>query len=105
MPAFQPSPGALDRLVRSDRVWLQQIGNAVRDEARGNVPSNLKGSVSDPEKAIVAIPGQDAESPYVDVGYDKHHPGFYLWWAEVGTRYQAPQPHLRPAVRPGLIGD
>jgi hypothetical protein len=95
---------AADRLLRSDTSWLRAVGNAVRDEARRNVDPSLEGKrAPDAANAIVAIPGEDGTSPYVDVGYDKHHPGFYLWWHEVGTEDNAPRPHLRPAVRPGLI--
>ena len=95
---------ALEGLVRANPHVLRRAADAVRDEARTNVPSNLKGErSSQPEKAIISVPGSDADGPYVDVGYDKTHPGFYLWWHEVGTADSPPQPHLRPAVRPGLI--
>lgn len=95
-------------MLRQDRGWIQKVGNTVRDEARDNVVAlpHLSGARSaTPEKAIIAVPGEDVTSVYVDVGYDKDHPGFYLWWAEVGTRYQPPTPHLRPAVRDGLLGN
>lgn len=96
---------ALDSYVRRQVTpVLRQVGNAVRDQARRNVPDNLKGHrESEPEKAIVAKVGMDELGAYVDVGYDKDHPGFYLWWAEVGTSDQPAQPHLRPALRPGLM--
>ena len=105
---FDYNPRALDAMLRQDRSWIQKVGNVVRDEARDNVvalPSLAGHRSKDPEKAIIAVPGEDATSVYVDVGYDKKHPGFYLWWAEVGTQDQAATPHLRPAVRPGLLGN
>jgi len=93
-------------MLRQDPSWIQKVGNVARDEARANVPAGLGGSREiEPEKAIIAVTGEDATSVYVDVGYDKDHPGFYLWWWEVGTRYHAASPHLRPAIRPGLLGN
>ncbi len=104
MTDFAVDRRALDRLVRSAAPFWRLVGNAVRDEARRNVDPMLSGiRSSNPGAAIIAVPGEDSESAYVDVGYDKHHPGFYLWWWEVGTRDVGARPHLRPALRPGLI--
>lgn len=101
---FSLDRAALERHVRSDRTWLQRVGNVVRDEARSNVPADLKGNrAPDAEQAIVAVTGEDTEGAFVDVGYSRHHPGFYLWWHEVGTQDSPPRPHLRPALRPGLF--
>lgn len=101
---FEIERGALDRLLRSDLGWLRKVGNIVRDEARANVPADLTGQrAPDAEQAIIAVADEDSESPFVDIGYNKRHPGFYLWWHEVGTSDSPAQPHLRPALRPGLI--
>ncbi len=93
---------ALERHLRNSG-FMKVVGNAVRDEARDNVPAALKNDTPDPENAIVSQVGLDALGAYVDIGYDKEHPGFYLWWWEVGTKRHAPLPHLRPALRPGVI--
>ncbi len=106
MATFDFNPRALDAMLRQDRGWIQRVGNIVRDEARDNVvglPSLAGARTAKPEGAIIAVVGEDSESIYVDVGYDAKHPGFYLWWWEVGTRYHAPLPHLRPAVRDGIL--
>lgn len=78
-------------------VFMRRLGNEVRDEARRNA-----GAISDKTDAIVSEMGADAGGIFTDVGYAKHHPGFFLWWWEVGTQYHAPRPHLRPALRPRL---
>lgn len=93
---------ALERMLRNSG-FMKQVGDAVRDEARDNVPASLKHDTSDPEQAIVSKVGLDTLGAYVDIGYDKEHPGFYLWWWEVGTKKHAPIPHLRPALRFGVI--
>ena len=101
-PRVQLHAGALDRVLADNAVVLLRYGREVRDRARENARAlGLAGHrTQDPENAIIAVPGRDAEGPYVDVGYDKTHPGFYLWWWEVGTKYNPARPHLRPAVRP-----
>lgn len=76
---------------------LKQAADDIRDRARVNAAAIQPGH----EAAIVTEVGVDREGAFADVGYDKRHPGFVLWWAEVGTRTQSPQPHLRPAIRPG----
>jgi len=78
---------------------LEEVGEIVRDKARQNV-----GSFSRDEEAIVSTKVErDSEGPYVDVGYDRHHPGFVLWWHEVGTSVFPPRPHLRPAASMKVI--
>jgi hypothetical protein len=73
---------------------LVEAGEKVRDGARANARS-----ISRDTDAIVSTDvGSDAESHYVDVGYDKNNPGFILWWHEVGTSQIPPSPHLRPAA-------
>lgn len=74
--------------------YIATRGRDVRDRAR------QKASViSDKTDAIVSVPGEDVTSVYADIGYDKHHPGFFLWWWEVGTVNHRAIPHLRPALR------
>lgn len=75
--------------------FVNSIGREVRDRARTNAAP-----ISDKTDAIISVPGQDDEGLYVDVGYSTHHPGFYLWWWEVGTVNHPPRPHLRPAISP-----
>lgn len=89
---------ALDSLVRRNGVpLLNEVGRRVRDEARRNARS-----ITAKTAAIVTESGSDAVGPFVDVGYLRHHPGFFLWWWEVGTRNHGARPHLRPALRPGI---
>lgn len=77
---------------------LDEVGRRVRDSARTNARS-----ITAKVAAIVTERGQDDLGPFIDVGYSKHHPGFFLWWWEVGTRRHGPRAHLRPALRPNLI--
>ncbi|MBP2323354.1 hypothetical protein JOF56_003739 [Kibdelosporangium banguiense] len=112
---------ALAEIMRSDEAvrFMGTVGRQVRDRARANAKSVVpppgsepagkvrrdaqgrfvKGT-DDPIDAIIAVPGKDEDSAHVDVGYSKHHPGFYLWWWEVGTQNHPARPHLRPALRP-----
>jgi nucleotidyltransferase/DNA polymerase involved in DNA repair len=78
---------------------LDEVGTRVRDRARRNARSIDPDDVD----AIATDKGIDAEGHYVDVGYDKHHRGFPLWWHEVGTSQFPPRPHLRPAAAEKVI--
>lgn len=92
------SEAALNSLVRRQGApLLGDIGRRVRDEARRNAAS-----ITSKTSAIVTESGSDSVGPFVDVGYSRHHPGFFLWWHEVGTRRHGARPHLRPALRPGI---
>lgn len=91
--------GALDELLLGNegRAILADYARRVRDGARVNARA-----ISNKTAAITTESGVDSLGPYADVGYAKSHPGFYLWWWEVGTRNHAPVPHLRPALKPGI---
>lgn len=94
---------ALERMVHQSaagRAVLTAAATRVRDDARSNA-RGINAGQKGRDDAIRYELGDDAEGVYADVGYAKHHPGFVLWWAEVGTRNQPAQPHLRPAVKPG----
>lgn len=97
MTDFRLRPGALDSFMRTSepRRRIGEIGLRVRDRARVNATP-----ISHNADAIIAVPGEDAQGVFVDVGYDKTHPGFVLWWHEVGTRNHPARPHLRPALSP-----
>lgn len=83
-------------MVGSEMMALgHTVGRVVRDRARSGARA-----ISDKSDAIIYEVGVDGAGVHVDVGYAKHHPGFYLWWWEVGTQNHAPRPHLRPALRP-----
>ncbi|MDT8915759.1 hypothetical protein [Amycolatopsis sp. PS_44_ISF1] len=100
---FRLHAQALDELLRhtQTRQFLDAVGMEIRDRARANARSAVPSSTDgDAITAIVSVPGEDDEGVYVDVGYAKHHPGFYLWWWEVGTQNHAARPHLRPALQP-----
>lgn len=86
--------------------FFKQLGDDIRDEARDGAKAVTTGVTAsgDPKvNAIVSQVGSDSDGIYVDVGYARHHPGFFLWWWEVGTVHHAAVPHLRPALRPGRI--
>lgn len=96
---------ALSRMVNESpagKAVLVAAATQVRDAARENA-RGIKAGQAGRDGAIAYELGEDSEGAYADVGYMKHHPGFVLWWAEVGTRNQPAQPHLRPAVKPNQI--
>jgi HK97 gp10 family phage protein len=74
---------------------LREAAIVIRDRARATASTFSTNS-----DAIEVETGTDGGGIYADIGYLKHHPGFYLWWQEVGTVNHPPRPHLRPAVRP-----
>ena len=107
---------AFERLVNgpAGKAILTAAATKIRDDARSNARSIGSGAVkrdssgkfvagSRLTNAIQYEVGEDGEGAYADVGYAKHHPGFVLWFAEVGTRNQPAQPHLRPAVKPNQL--
>jgi hypothetical protein len=79
------------------RRFFNKLGRDIRDEARTGARV-----ISSKVDAIVSQVENDADGIYLDVGYKRHHPGFFLWFYEVGTVRDAPRPHLRPALRPRL---
>lgn len=84
---------ALASLVgRSD--LIHRVAREMRDEARETARE-----ITSKTNAIEVEGGTDALGVYADVGYLRHHPGFFLWWHEVGTRNHPPTPHLRPTMR------
>lgn len=95
---------ALAALIRGEEMqrYMGRVGREVRDRARANAKSVVPptSGTGTPTDAIIAVTGTDDEGAYVDVGYSKHHPGFYLWWWEVGTVNHPARPHLRPAASP-----
>jgi hypothetical protein len=90
--------GALTEVLASAQMktFVGAVGREVRDRARANA-AHLSSNTG----AIISLLGKDADGGYfVDVGYDAFHPGFHLWWNEVGTEKVAASPHLRPAIQP-----
>jgi transcriptional regulator GlxA family with amidase domain len=88
---------ALNRFVNTSAASaaiFQRVANDIRDEARVNAEP-----ITSKTEAIESEMGTDALGIYADVGYRKRHPGFFLWWWEVGTRRHAARPHLRPTLR------
>lgn len=77
---------------------VKAAGRVVRDEARVGARA-----VSNKTGAIVMEVDADERSVFARVGYKKRHPGFFLWWWEVGTVNHGPRPHLRPALRAGIL--
>jgi hypothetical protein len=95
---------ALQKMVNgpAGKALLTAAASQVRDDARANA-RGIKAGQAGRDGAIQYEVGEDGEGAYADVGYAKYHPGFVLWWAEVGTRNQPAQPHLRPAVKPNQL--
>jgi hypothetical protein len=92
----QISHSALSGLVSRSRI-VQRVAREMRDEAR--VPAS---EITSKTGAIEVESGADEQGVYADLGYLRNHPGFFLWWHEVGTQRHPPTPHLRPTVRPRL---
>ena len=87
-------PGWQTSLEAMTEGLLEQLGDDVAERAQANASW-----AGDRAEAITSVPADyDRDGPYVDVGYDKRHPGFVLWWSEVGTERFPPRPHLRPAL-------
>lgn len=81
-------------------VLVGMVARRVRDKAR----ENARPIAPDRVEAIVSTGAQrDADGVYADIGYDKSHPGFVLWWHEFGTRLFPARPHLRPAAASRVI--
>lgn len=98
---FQANRRGFRDLERSEDVQavVELAAERVRDKAR----QNARPITSDTD-AIASTPAsQDAEGVYADVGYDKRHPGFVLWFHEVGTFKIPANPHLRPAAASKVI--
>lgn len=68
------------------------IRNDARDRVRGYYGETARANALEVEAGI------DAEGIYADVGYLKRHPGFVLFFSEVGTVKMSPRPHLVPAM-------
>lgn len=99
--SFRLDHAALRRIVDhspESRALFGKVARDIRDRARVNAES-----VSSKTDAIATELGVDDVGIYADIGYKRNHPGFFLWWHEVGTRNHPPTPHLRPAVRPNSI--
>ena len=78
------------------RRMVEKATTKVQTTTRENVQKIYPGTTR--TKGIGAESGEDSESVYGIVGYTKDHPGFVLWWTEVGTRKMRPRPHLRAAL-------
>lgn len=90
--------GALDEIGRSTEmaVFLTRVAENVAEQARRNARGHFPGT--DRVQGIDTDFGVDEVSAYANVGYAKTHPGFVLWWSEVGTQKMSPRPHLRAAL-------
>jgi len=97
---FRFNPGWRNGLDSDVDDLLEEVGTRVRDNARSNARAIDEDDVEAIETSEV---GSDSEGEFIDVGYDRHHPGFVLWWHEVGTSKYPPRPHLRPAAAKRVI--
>ncbi len=100
--AVQLDRRAVERYLRSSETqdFIARLGIVVRDRARVNAQQ-----ITSKTDALISKPGMDGEGVFVDVGYNKDHPGFFLWWHEVGTVRHAPTPHLRPALTQASVSE
>lgn len=98
MNDFDFRRAALAEIAESREVKKLAAGAAlgIRDKARSNVQAIYPGTSR--AQAIDVDGGTDAEGVYADVGYNKLHTGFVLFFSEVGTVKMSPRPHLRPAM-------
>lgn len=76
---------------------LDNVAERVATQARRNVTGHFPGTAR--AEGIAVVSGVDQVSAHADVGYLRNHPGFVLWWSEVGTRKMSPRPHLRVALQ------
>lgn len=92
------SPGALDEIAKSTEmaVFVTRAAEQVAIQARANVKAHYPDTERTP--GIDTDFGIDDVSAFADVGYARTHPGFVLWWSEVGTQQMSPRPHLRAAL-------
>lgn len=97
---FSFRPGSLQDIEIEVEPLVKLAADRVAERAQKNARS-ISPALSD---AIVADgPNVDEEGVYADVGYDRHAPGFVLWWHEVGTSRYGASPHLRPAASRKVI--
>lgn len=85
---------ALERHARGAelRAAIAAGGMLVRDEA-----TRLAPETDEPDPIVMSeIKGAGPDAS-VDIGYDQEG-AWHLSFAETGTRFQAAQPHLRPAL-------
>ena len=94
----QLDAAAIEELGRRPEVaaFVEKVATGVRNQARDSVKGHYPGTKRG--RAIAVESGRDEISAYSDVGYTKTHPGFVLWWSEVGTQKMSPRPHLRAAL-------
>lgn len=78
------------------REMLDDVATQVRNRARDNASGYY--APSRRISAIITESGTDRQGAFADVGYDRTHPGFVLFFSEVGTSRMSPRPHLRAAV-------
>ena len=76
--------------------FIEDVAGKVAKQARGNASGHYPGTSR--TRGIEAESGRDSRGVYSDVGYTRTHPGFVLWWSEVGTQKMSPRPHLRAAL-------
>ncbi len=83
---------ALERNARTDlRAAVLAGGLVVRDEATRLAPET---DVTEP--IVLSEVEASGLGASVDIGHDKE--AWFLSFAETGTKFQPPQPHLRPAI-------
>lgn len=90
--------GAIESLMRDRKVAreLEDTAEKVRDVARRGA-SRI--SATRPSAIVATDVLYEGSGPEVRVGYEKTHPGFVLFFHEVGTSDHPATPHLRPAIR------
>jgi HK97 gp10 family phage protein len=79
------------RAIRVEAAAKSSMGEEEPPSTPGSPPAVRTGRL---RGSITWRVGVDAESPYVDVGTAV----YYAVFLELGTRYMAPRPFLRPAL-------
>lgn len=90
--------GGLDDLARSVQVRdvMRRAGEGVRDNAQDLAPGgSMRRSA---REGIVSTEEMGPDGWEAHVGHVVGEYGFHLARVELGTRFSAPQPHLRPAA-------
>lgn len=69
----------------------------IRDGARARAPRDPRSDEHGADHIEIEVSKRQKSRVQFDIGYDKRK-AFHLKFQETGTKFQAAQPHLRPAL-------